>query len=59
VDWIVKPGPRATSVPLRSVRAIAVLLSKAVKRLRGCGYSWAEIGSRLGITRQAAHQRWG
>jgi hypothetical protein len=21
--------------------------------------SWAEIGSRLGITRQAAHQRWG
>ena len=27
--------------------------------LRGCGYSWAEIGSRLGITRQAAHQRWG
>jgi len=27
--------------------------------LRGCGYSWAEIGSRFGITRQAAHQRWG
>jgi hypothetical protein len=27
--------------------------------LRACGYSWAEIGSRLGITRQAAHQRWG
>ena len=23
------------------------------------GYSWAEIGSRLGITRQAAWQRWG
>ena len=23
------------------------------------GYSWAEIGSRLGITRQAAQQRWG
>jgi len=27
--------------------------------LRGCGYSWAEIGSRFGITRQAARQRWG
>ena len=27
--------------------------------LRGFGYSWAEIGSRLGITRQAAQQRWG
>jgi hypothetical protein len=23
------------------------------------GYSWAEIGSRLGVTRQAAQQRWG
>ena len=27
--------------------------------LRAFGYSWAEIGSRLGITRQAAQQRWG
>ena len=23
------------------------------------GYSWADIGSRLGVTRQAAQQRWG
>ena len=23
------------------------------------GYSWADIGTRLGITRQAAQQRWG
>jgi hypothetical protein len=23
------------------------------------GYSWAEIGLRLGVTRQAAQQRWG
>ena len=29
-------------------------IAEAVKGLRGCGYSWAEIGSRLGITRQAA-----
>ena len=34
-------------------------IAEAVKGLRGCGYSRAEIGSRLGITRQAAHQRWG
>ncbi len=27
--------------------------------LRGFGYSWAEIATRLGITRQAAQQRWG
>ena len=34
-------------------------IAEAVKGLRGCGYSWAEIGSRLGVTRQAAQQRWG
>jgi hypothetical protein len=31
-------------------------IAEAVKGLRGCVYSWAEIGSRLGITRRAAHQ---
>ena len=34
-------------------------ITKAVTGLRAFGYSWAEIGSRLGITRQAAQQRWG
>ena len=34
-------------------------IAKAVTGLRGSGYSWAEIGSRLGIARQAAQQRWG
>ena len=32
---------------------------QAVSGLRACGYSWTEIATRLGITRQAAHQRWG
>ncbi len=31
----------------------------AVAGLRTRGYSWADIGTRLGITRQAAQQRWG
>jgi hypothetical protein len=31
----------------------------AVTGLRGKGYSWAEIAARLGVTRQAAWQRWG
>ena len=31
----------------------------AITGLRHRGYSWAEIGTRLGITRQAAQQRWG
>ena len=34
-------------------------IAEAVTGLRDRGYSWAEIGSRLGITRQAAQQRWG
>jgi hypothetical protein len=38
---------------------IDTAISQAVTGLRGFGYSWAEIGSRLGITRQAAQQRWG
>jgi hypothetical protein len=31
----------------------------AVIALRDFGYSWADIGNRLGVTRQAAQQRWG
>jgi hypothetical protein len=27
--------------------------------LNDFGYSWADIGMRLGITRQGAQQRWG
>ena len=38
---------------------IDTAITQAVTGLRGFGYSWAEIGSRLGITRQAAQQRWG
>jgi hypothetical protein len=38
---------------------IDTAISQAVQGLRGFGYSWAEIGSRLGVTRQAAQQRWG
>src|SRR4051812_19067320 len=34
-------------------------LIAAVEGLRAFGYSWAEIGTRLGISRQAAQQRWG
>ena len=33
-------------------------IAQAVKGLRAQGYSWTEIGDRLGITRQAARQRW-
>ena len=35
-------------------------IAEAITALRARhGYSWADIGHRLGITRQAAQQRWG
>ncbi len=34
-------------------------IQQAVNGLRTVGYSRAEIGTRLGVTRQAAQQRWG
>jgi hypothetical protein len=34
-------------------------LITAVTGLREFGYSWAQIADRLGVTRQAAQQRWG
>jgi hypothetical protein len=34
-------------------------MRQAVAGLRKAGYSWADIGTRLGVTRQAAQQRWG
>jgi hypothetical protein len=38
---------------------IDTAIGQAVAGLRALGYSWADIGTRLGITRQAAQQRWG
>jgi hypothetical protein len=34
-------------------------LREAITGLRAAGFSWADIATRLGITRQAAQQRWG
>ncbi len=34
-------------------------IDSAVRGLRDGGYSWGEIASRLGVSRQAAQQRWG
>ncbi len=34
-------------------------IAQAVTGLRKTGYSWAEIAARLGVSRQAAQQRWG
>ncbi len=47
----------ALALMLGLAEDIDAAIAVAVKGLRERGYSWAEIGSRLGITRQAAHQR--
>jgi hypothetical protein len=44
---------------LALAREIETATDNAVEGLRDFGYSWGEIASRLGVTRQAAHQRWG
>ncbi|MBI3226606.1 MAG: hypothetical protein HYZ39_16285 [Mycolicibacterium cosmeticum] len=38
---------------------IDAAIAKSVTGLRAAGYSWADIASRLGTTRQAAQQRFG
>ena len=38
---------------------IEAAIRVAVIGLRNFGYSWADIANRLGVTRQAAQQRWG
>jgi hypothetical protein len=38
---------------------IDTALREAITGLRAAGFSWNDIATRLGITRQAAQQRWG
>ncbi|GAB3186312.1 hypothetical protein FHX75_12688 [Micromonospora palomenae] len=59
-------GRRVAAGDVEALRDLVALstnldnaIGEAVIGLRAFGYSWAEIGSRLGITRQAAQQRWG
>ncbi len=45
---------------LRSLEAaVSEAIDAAVVGLHEYGYSWSEIASRLEMTKQAAHQRWG
>jgi hypothetical protein len=34
-------------------------IGDAITGLRAFGYSWSDIAARIGVTRQAAQQRWG
>lgn len=44
---------------LRLAVEVDTATQTAVTGLRSFGYSWGQIASRLGTTRQAAQQRWG
>lgn len=48
---------RAASVASGEVTAAQERLSRAVAAARGAGASWVEIGEALGVSRQAARQR--
>lgn len=54
---------RADADDLRELVAIRndldIAIGRAVEGLRRDGYTWAGIAEALGITRQAAQQRWG
>ncbi|MGC5318534.1 hypothetical protein ACPXB5_07305 [Micromonospora arida] len=59
-------GRRVANGDVEALRDLVALSSviddaigEAVIGLRAFGYSWSEIGSRLGISKQAAQQRWG
>lgn len=59
-------GIRIASGDIEGLTALADLghllddaLEHAIHGLHDAGHSWADIGARLGITRQATHQRWG
>ena len=62
---IAAAGKRVATGDVEALPDLAQLASEvdaalitAVQGLREFGYSWEQIASRLGVTRQAAQQRW-
>ncbi len=59
-------GARVGMADMEDLRQLVTLrdlldeiTADAVDRLRWTGYSWADVGAAMGVTRQAAQQRWG
>jgi hypothetical protein len=59
-------GRRIASGDIEGLATLAQLghdlddvLEHAIIGLRDSGFSWADIATRLGVSRQAAHQHWG
>jgi hypothetical protein len=49
----------AITLMAHTAREIDTAMRDAISGLRATGYSWADVALRLGVTRQAAQQRWG
>jgi hypothetical protein len=59
-------GRRVAAGDVEALRELLALAGEldtatdnAVEGLRDCGYSWAEIAARIGVSKQAAFKRWG
>lgn len=57
--WVAAGDVEALGALLALAADIDTAASQGAHGLRAAGYSWAEIAGRLGISRQAAQQRWG
>jgi len=55
-DWSALDGVEAA---VGRITAAEEQLAAAVAGARGLGHSWSELGAALGVTRQAAQQRFG
>lgn len=51
--------PEDLAEMLELSRTLDAAIGAAVRGQRAAGFSWAEIAAPLGISRQAAQQRWG
>lgn len=49
----------ALSALLDSIESLEASAGEAARALVAAGYSWGEVGREVGMTRQAARQRWG
>jgi hypothetical protein len=62
-EWMAHAGPadavRELGTAAEALKQAQERLKRKVVQARAAGVSWALIGASVGMTRQAAHERWG
>ena len=62
-DVVTETGSEDPEIGLRAVASLRALLASVeelqVRRARELGWSWQRIAAPLGVSKQAAHQRFG